>query len=126
MKTPRSRRLQSRIYRLPNSNRSKNVRQWVHALLNFWTIGHVFWTDDTHKSQFYRIYLSGHQNFSIGEKMIVRTYRSKHFICTSVLLLSFTAACPSTGPMKKIDKKETYRKPGNTKPAGGQPPYQPA
>ncbi len=84
--------------------------------------------------------------------MIVRTYRSKHFICMSVLLLSFTAAyspvissqeaqtetgsrctssdatpaCPSTGPMKKIDKKETYRKPGNTKPAGGQPPYQPA
>jgi hypothetical protein len=60
-------------------------------VFQYWTIGHVFWTDDTHESQFYRIYLSVRQ-YSIGEKMIVRTYRSKHLIRMTVIALCLAAA----------------------------------
>src|SRR5260370_8802987 len=48
--------------------------------------------DEPHKARFYRIYLSGHQKFQIGEKMIVRTSRSRHFIRTTVIALCLSAA----------------------------------
>jgi hypothetical protein len=61
-------------------------------VLEYWTIGHVFWTDDTHKSQFYRIYALGPPNISIGEKMNVRTSRSKRFVRMTVIALGLAAA----------------------------------